>query len=65
MNHDSSPISRKNNVGLAGEFPDVNAEPKSMAVQQAADETLWSGVDAAYAAHHPASRSGIHDVHHF
>ena len=54
----------KNDIGLSRQVMGMEAEPETLAMQQAADQDFRLCVAPAYAGHHPAARRAVDYVDH-
>lgn len=64
MNENHCPVTRQDDIRLAGQFADMQAKTESLAVQETAHQFFGLRVVAAYAGHHPAAGCRIDNVGH-
>jgi len=57
-------VARQHDVGLARQVSDMKSKPKTMTVQQAANQDFRLGVATTYAGHHPAACLAVYYINH-
>ncbi len=64
MHEDGGAVFRQHDIRFPGQFPDMQAEPEALTVQQAPHEDFRFRVPPPDTGHHPASGGGIHHIRH-
>lgn len=64
MNEDGDAIPGKHQIGSTGHRLGVKPETETLCMQSAPDHEFGFGILGPDAAHHPATRSGVHNISH-
>ena len=65
INKDNCVVAWQYNIRFSGQIADIQPEPKTLTMQQAANQLLRLGILSLDTCHHATSGSGIDNVNHY